>query len=634
MERGRRDRWVRLKRTDPQRELVLITRSREAKLRGVQEPALTAILHGASPVVAIMPTGGGKSVLFMLPALVEPSGITVVVVPLIALREDMSRRCEELGIRCEEWKSSRPSDGATIVLVTPESAVSEDFATFLNRLRSTRQLDRIVIDECHVVLNDKRDFRRKLQRLGELVGAEVQMVLLTATMPPSEEGKLWQRMGWKRQEVSLFRAPTVRTNIRYSVVTPAASEKVSEEEHDRLVGEVVKREKGKVVVYCNSRGRVDRLVKSGLLGSDCSGFHSMSGADRKSDMLKGFREGRVRVVVATSALGMGVDIPDIRLIVHADEPRNMMDFAQESGRAGRDGVRSRSVVVRGHDVTEDGLMEQWLGGSGCRRVGMARYLDGDDTKERCSDEEIRCDGCEEELGERGYEEIMRDDVRAVVVTTEEAEAAEVEEAEVEEVDQDGSRQYEEQQRIHRVMRMRAEEARREEVSLVERLDRRLQQWKGICAVCRGMGLDYHHIVTNCVEPDGREAARYIKSVRNKVKFEAYTCCFKCGVPQSICQRYRDDGDGNFEFVQGAKCQFYGIISSVVFGVSFSHPEVWEEMVEWLRGVGVEGEEEFLKFLGKRVDKGGITLNNMMLVFREVTLRIEKEEIVRREWEFN
>ncbi|KAH1483427.1 hypothetical protein KXX06_004839, partial [Aspergillus fumigatus] len=123
----------------------------DMRFRGVQGPAMRAIQRGESPVVAVMPTGGGKSILFMVPAFAAPRGTTIIVVPLVALRADMTRRCQELGILCVPWDSRWPPDAASIVLVTPESAVSPDFQTFLNRLRWTRRLDRIMIDECHVV---------------------------------------------------------------------------------------------------------------------------------------------------------------------------------------------------------------------------------------------------------------------------------------------------------------------------------------------------------------------------------------------------------------------------------------------------------------------------------------------------
>ncbi|KAF7184872.1 hypothetical protein CNMCM7691_007515 [Aspergillus felis] len=143
----------------------------DMRFRGVQDPAMQAIQRGESPVVAVMPTGGGKSMLFMVPAFTGPGGTTIIVVLLVALRADMTWRCQELGISCVPWESRRPPDAASIVLVTPESAVSPDFQTFLNRLRWTRRLDRIVIDKCHVVLNNQRDFRPQMAQLGWLVQA-------------------------------------------------------------------------------------------------------------------------------------------------------------------------------------------------------------------------------------------------------------------------------------------------------------------------------------------------------------------------------------------------------------------------------------------------------------------------------
>jgi superfamily II DNA helicase RecQ len=164
-----------------------------------------------------MPTGAGKSLLFMLPAWAEQGGTTVVVVPLIALRGDMKQRCTKLGILCIEWESRRPPDAAAVVLVTPESTVGEVFATFLNRLQATRQLDRIVNDECHTVLNRQYTFHKQLQQLGRLVAAETQIVMLTATLPPGEEDELFRRMHFERDQVKMFRAPTARTNVAYCV---------------------------------------------------------------------------------------------------------------------------------------------------------------------------------------------------------------------------------------------------------------------------------------------------------------------------------------------------------------------------------------------------------------------------------
>ncbi|PZD22208.1 RecQ, Superfamily II DNA helicase, partial [Pyrenophora tritici-repentis] len=314
----------------------------EAKFRGVQEAAIKAITAGESPVVAVMPTGAGKSLLFMLPAWAEQGGTTVVVVPLIALRGDMAQRCKKLGISCVEWQSRRPPDAAAVVLVTPESAVGEEFATFLNRLRATRQLDRIIIDECHIVLNRQYTFRKQMQQLGKLVAVETQMVMLTATLPPSEEDELFRRMHFERRQVRIFRAPTARSNIAYRVVRVEKERKRQEVEATVLAmvqQKVRKYKSGKIVVYGNSVPKVKGLAEK----LKCHAYHHH--AVGKASMLEEFMGGKQRVIVATSALGMGVDVPDIRCIVHIDWPFSVLDYAQESGRAGRDGERSEAIMM-------------------------------------------------------------------------------------------------------------------------------------------------------------------------------------------------------------------------------------------------------------------------------------------------
>jgi superfamily II DNA helicase RecQ len=139
--------------------MQLITGQASMQFRGVQARAMAAIQQGQSPVVAIMPTGGGKSMLFMLPAWAMPGGTTIVVVLLISLRQDMMRRCGQLGVSCVAWDRQRPPDEAAIVLVTPESAVTSNFQLFINRLVMMRWLDWVVVNEYHIIMNRQKDFR-------------------------------------------------------------------------------------------------------------------------------------------------------------------------------------------------------------------------------------------------------------------------------------------------------------------------------------------------------------------------------------------------------------------------------------------------------------------------------------------
>jgi superfamily II DNA helicase RecQ len=139
-DKARMDQWGQLRKMDTAAQLQQIM-GKAAKFRGVQKEAINTIVASKSHIVAVMLTGAGKSMLFILPAWAEQGSTTVVVVPLIALRGDIMRRCRKLGISCAEWESRCLLDAAAIVLVTPESAVGEEFATFLNQLRATQQLD-------------------------------------------------------------------------------------------------------------------------------------------------------------------------------------------------------------------------------------------------------------------------------------------------------------------------------------------------------------------------------------------------------------------------------------------------------------------------------------------------------------
>jgi superfamily II DNA helicase RecQ len=391
------ERRIRLRRMNASAELQRMMQ-KEVSFRSVQGKAMEAIQKGDSPIVAVMPTGSGKSVLFMLPAWVEPGGVSIVVVPLRALRKDMVHRCEQIGIQCAVWDGRNQPDSASIILVTPEKATSDEFGTFINRIRQTRRLDRIVIDECHVVLNDQLDFRKHLQELGKLAMAETQMVLLTATLPPTEEDRLCRRMYWFREEVRMIRASTVRRNIIYSVVDGGDTAAEKNDLLEQMVSEVLsdpQQPEGKVVVMCESKPKVEEIVKAGLF--PCEMFHADLPEETKEETLDDFRAGNVRVIVATGAFGMGIDIADIRLTVHVDNPRNMMDYGQASGRAGRDGLASRAVIIRGGIDFEYELIAQYMDPAGrqCRRIEIDKYLDGDITRQQCQDGEEFCDECEQ-----------------------------------------------------------------------------------------------------------------------------------------------------------------------------------------------------------------------------------------------
>ena len=147
-----------------------------------------------SLVIVMMSIERRKSLLFMLSTTCQLEESSIVIVSLIALRQNLKRRCEKMSIRCVEWNSQKSFDAASIVLMTSKFAIRDEFRTFINRLRTTQRLNRIVIDECHVMLNDQWNFRKKMQQLRDLITAASSMILLTTTLFSSKEAKLWVRM--------------------------------------------------------------------------------------------------------------------------------------------------------------------------------------------------------------------------------------------------------------------------------------------------------------------------------------------------------------------------------------------------------------------------------------------------------
>ncbi|KAK3613495.1 hypothetical protein LTR56_027852, partial [Elasticomyces elasticus] len=189
----------------------------------------------------------------------------------------MRNRCVQAGIRCAEWDGRSPPFWASIVLVTPESAVTKAFSRFINQKKMMRQLDRIVIDECHVVLDSTEKWRPQVKQLVEMGEKGTQVVFLTATMPPSEEGQFLRDMGMQREEVQIFRDVTSRSNIQYSVVE---YERKREEE---AVKELVERKKGEYPVPGQVVVFVQSIAQAKKLGQvlDCQMYYREVGTEEE-----------------------------------------------------------------------------------------------------------------------------------------------------------------------------------------------------------------------------------------------------------------------------------------------------------------------------------------------------------------
>lgn len=626
-DQARLERWSRIREMDATVQLQRML-GPTAQFRGIQEDAIHSIVAGESPVVAVMATGAGKSLLFMLPAWIEQGGTTVVVVPLVALREHMAVRCRQLGISCLQWDARHPPDAAAVVLVTPESAVGEAFTTFLNRLRAVRQLDRIVIDECHVVLNQRYTFRKQMQQLGKLVGAETQMILLTATLPPSKEEELFRRMHFDRDQVKLFRDTTSRTNIAYSVIHVA--EEVMKNALDQLVVRTVQKKlrqysTGRILVYANSKLKVKQLA----LQFDCGAYYA--DASGRESLLKDFIAGKQRLLVATSALGMGVDIPDIRCVLHIGWPLSILDYAQESGRAGRDGLPSEALVIaqqgrqwKADDQqtkAEQAYMRLFVAGKDCRRAILDRYLDSQ-VQERtgCEEGEEKCDLC------RGIEDYDEEEVEEEEVEVDESCQVGDEPAvmKMQQPREDaGTCQeahtylFHQQIRQRQIPRQRWIHTRQHEFGEVEWLQQQLAWWTGRCGLCDGAGEDSSHDIRECCRPESEAVKEAIRYAEAEICYERYAGCWKCGVPQDLCKTWESDGRGRYQKSAENRCQYRGTLMGSVFGIATGYSHVTTAWMKRLAEHGIYHDlphQSLVQYLGRKAIKEIVEWSNLVEEF--------------------
>ena len=373
-----------------------------ARFRGKQREGLRAIMGGEAQVVVVMGTGSGKSLLYQLPAMCSPQGLTIVVVPMTALQDDQAKRCRKAGLEEHVWVGEgRPGLGtAQVVIVIPESAVTKAFGRFIEDQYHNGRLERIVIDECHVVLDSVNGWREKMFELKEMASKGCQMVWMTATLPPKNEIEWMAAMGVNEEEAVWIREPTTRKNIEYRV-----KEYLKEEENEevkQLVEEKLRQYRdGVIIVYGNIQQCKDLAEVL-----QCPKYYREVGSRKeKKRLLEELVQGRIRVITATNALGLGIDMPNIRVVINVGVRRKMRDFAQESGRAGRDGEKCESIVMRSYGQeggrrrlergwgTEEAMLE-FVEGKKCKRIVLDKEMDGRVDRYGCEIGDERCDVCQ------------------------------------------------------------------------------------------------------------------------------------------------------------------------------------------------------------------------------------------------
>ncbi len=315
-----------------------------SEFRPLQREVIEYVMSGKDALV-LMPTGGGKSLCFQIPALASP-GLTLVISPLIALMKDQVDTLKANGIAAAYVNSSLPAAEAEkiwrdalagkikLLYIAPERVPVLQMRADLRQL----PVSLIAIDEAHCISEWGHDFRPEYRQLNSLrdLYPTARLIALTATANPRVKQDILAQLNFREGKV--FQSSFNRTNLFYRVLP-------KKQAFDRLLHEVRSRKDEAIIIYCFSRKSTEQVAERlRLNGVNAAAYHAGIPQEERARVQERFIRDEVPVIAATIAFGMGIDKPDVRLVVHMDLPKSVEGYYQETGRAGRDGLPSQCLL--------------------------------------------------------------------------------------------------------------------------------------------------------------------------------------------------------------------------------------------------------------------------------------------------
>lgn len=393
---------------------ILKTKFAMSEFRKGQASVLESVLSKRD-TLAVMPTGGGKSLCYQLPAQYF-NGLVVVVSPLIALMKDQVRSLNALGLRAGAVHSGQSMEdkrrvfremrepGPYVLYLSPERVQTDGFADWLG----SQNVVLFAIDEAHCVSQWGHDFREDYSKLAKLreIKPGVPILALTATATPRVLSDIEKQLKIRVRDRHVY--GFYRPNLFYQIETcPDDHYKLG-----MLVNAIDATPSGRILIYSGTRQGCEDLAA--ILGNHyprVGYYHAGMTADERRETQSKLESGDLRIVVATNAFGMGIDYPDVRLVAHMQTPANIESLYQEMGRAGRDGLMSRclllyakkdrglhSFFINQSNAPQSVISQKWrsleaitqyIESSECRHGGILTYFRDNERIEACG----HCDIC-------------------------------------------------------------------------------------------------------------------------------------------------------------------------------------------------------------------------------------------------